>query len=182
MTAAEQWRPVVGYEGSYEVSERGRVRRVKAKAGAQLGRILTHCLDYHGYPRVCLSLDGRQKNLLVHQLVAAAFIGPCPPGMVVNHRDSVPTNPHPSNLEYVTQRENVLHSFKSGRRRPATPPLRRGEQHPSSKVTEADVLAIRASTESHAALARVYGVTGEAISAIRRGLTWRHLPLFGETR
>lgn len=106
----EIWRPVVGYEGLYEVSDKGRVRSLFSKRG----KVLSPAKSM-GYPYVNLSRDGRPRFARIHVLVAAAFIGECPDGHEVNHKDSDRTNNNVSNLEYVTHAQNVLHAVASGK-------------------------------------------------------------------
>lgn len=105
MTAIE-WRPVVGYEGLYEVSSQGDVRSWRWKSGPRLLRPATH-------PDGHLQLNIGRRSLFVHQLVAAAFLGPRPVGLETRHLDGNPANNTPSNLRYGTRAENaqdmVLH-------------------------------------------------------------------------
>lgn len=114
--AGEEWRDVVGYEGVYSVSNVGRVRRDKAATCTQAGRLLKPSAHPFGYVCVVLSAGDQRKDCMAHVLVAAAFIGPRPDGMVINHIDSDPANNRPDNLEYVTQAENIAHSGRLGRR------------------------------------------------------------------
>jgi HNH endonuclease len=51
----------------------------------------------------------KARAVAVHRLAADAFLGPCPPGYEVNHKDLVKTNNVPDNLAYVTRRENIHH-------------------------------------------------------------------------
>lgn len=72
----ESWRPVVGYEGVYSVSDLGRVRRDMAGKGARAGYVLRQRIDKQtGYPRIGLVVGGIQASRTVHSLVAEAFIG-----------------------------------------------------------------------------------------------------------
>lgn len=64
--------------------------------------------------RVCLSVNGKQKQSRVHVLVAQSFLGPKPYKYQVNHKDGDKTNNLVSNLEYVTQVENTTHAFRIG--------------------------------------------------------------------
>lgn len=104
----EQWRPVVGWEGLYEVSSEGRVRSFRRGAN---GRILRPGIASHGYPTVAL---GRGNTQSVHVLVAAAFIGPCPEGQEVRHRDGKRSNPKAENLRYGTRSQNINDAIRSG--------------------------------------------------------------------
>lgn len=72
------------------------------------GGLLKQFDDGHGYPVVTLTANGTQKRFGVHQLVALAFIGPCPPGKEVRHLDGNPANRAASNLTYGTHGENML--------------------------------------------------------------------------
>lgn len=119
------WRPIVGYEGRYEVSDAGEVRRVSGGCGARPGRILATHRDRYGYERVHLSRDCDGQDFKVHILVAAAFIGPRPESFDINHIDGVRHNNHRSNLEYLSRRDNVRDALRrSGWRG-------RGINHPS---------------------------------------------------
>lgn len=107
----EEWRPVVGYEGWYEISVCGRVRRLVANHGTYAGRIIDTPPNIAGYPRAKLVRHGEHQWHFVHRLVAAAFIGPCPSGHEVNHKDKNRKNPRPTNLEYVTRSQNIRHAL-----------------------------------------------------------------------
>lgn len=100
----EEWKPVVGYEGLYEVSSLGRVRSRQGLLRQSLA---------NRYPSVHLSRDGKQATHRVHRLVASAFI-PNPDGReTVNHIDGDRTNNAALNLEWVTTSENVRHAHHS---------------------------------------------------------------------
>lgn len=165
----EEWRPVVGWEGHYEVSNIGRVRRVGRAMGAKTGRIRKTPINPQGYPVVDLWKDQRAVLRRVHRLVAEAFLGPCPPGKEVHHIDGNRANPAVTNLAYVTKSENARFSFALGR-----VPMR-GCDAPSAKLTAEQVIAIRRSTELLRVLARRYGITESAVSAVRRGKTYREI-------
>jgi hypothetical protein len=108
----ETWKPVPGYEGYYEVSDRGRVRsvpRIIAVSGylRQLkGRVLKPGIAT-GYYFVRLSRDGVSKCARVHRLVLAAFVGPCPAGMETLHGAKGRYTNTLSNLKYGTRLENA---------------------------------------------------------------------------
>lgn len=166
----EEWRPVLGYEGIYEVSDRGRIRRVGRTRGARVGRIMRTKPGWGGYPYLILSRGNTKRGHFVHAVVAEAFHGPRPDGYEVNHRDSNRLNPAAANLEWVTRAENVAHMRRAGRANDAI-----GERASRARLTEADVAAIRASTEGLRLLGRRYGVHHTTIRDIRLRLTWRHV-------
>ena len=103
MTNEEIWCPIKGYEGLYEVSDKGRVRSMKF--GKE--RILSPGKLQNGYLRVNFCKNGEKKNLLVHRLVAQAFI-PNPDNMTeVNHKDEDKDNNSVQNLEWCDRKYNV---------------------------------------------------------------------------
>ena len=166
----KEWRSVVGFEGVYEVTAEGRVRRIKSAQGATVGAELHPRIDAHGYPVVRLTVGCKSRGHLVHRLVAFAFLGPPPSDRhEVNHKDRNRSNPHVSNLEWVTRSENNLHAYANGA------VALRGEQKPH-KLTESDVREILASSETHRALGARYGVHHRTIGDIKRGRKWRHVP------
>ena len=117
---AEEWRPVPGYEGLYDVSSLGEVRsldrRVKYKAGHSQrvkGRILKHPTSRNGYPVVALNKLGVATMKYVHQLVLEAFVGPRPDGAFVLHWDDVKTNNCLGNLRWGSRSENAQDSLRN---------------------------------------------------------------------
>lgn len=173
----EEWMPIPDYEGVYEISDQGRVKRIKAARGAKPGRILKGTLTRLGYVVVSLSKDNTRAVRLVHQLVAHAFIGQCPAGYEINHRNGKPSDNSLTNLHYVTHRENQIHaSRKLGTLRP---PHRRGESHHAAKLTEVQVRKIRqlaATTNlTNIALGKMFGVSDANISYIIRRKAWTHI-------
>lgn len=103
----ELWRDVIGYEGEYMVSNKGRVMSLK---DPNKPKILKTFMNRKGYIRINLLKNGKMKQVFVHRLVAEAFIGEICNGMTVNHIDGNKANNNVSNLEIVTQSENALHS------------------------------------------------------------------------
>ncbi len=170
-TTKERWLPVVGYEGYYSVSNRGRVRRDKPGVGAQAGRILQAALT-EGYPCVGLYVAGKGRNRRIHVLVAEAFIGSRPEGLAINHLDGDKTNNCPENLEYVTWAANAAHAAANGL---AVGP--QGMENGRAKLTDTHVMDIRKSQDSHRILANRYGVSRGVIYHAKKGRTWKHLPM-----
>ena len=168
----EIWLPVVGYEGFYSVSNRGRVRRDLDRTSGKAGNILKST-KRDRYSAVMLSMNGKTRNINVHILVARAFLGPCPSGMNINHKDGKRHRNIESNLEYGTQRHNVKEAFRLGLRDC------RGIGNGQAKLTNRRVRAIRKSYTGQrgeqTAIARKWGVSSATIRDILAGRTWAHI-------
>lgn len=108
----EEWRPVVGYEGLYEVSDQGRVRSLP-RHGTR-GQILKPYVGNRGYPTVNPARDGENRTLPIHRIVAEAFLGPRPEGLVVRHLNGKHNDPRLANLAYGTPRQNQIDSVMHG--------------------------------------------------------------------
>ena len=166
----EEWRPIPGYESLYSVSSEGRVRREKAGWNTFPGKILQPKINRDGYVQLVLTKAGHQYSRTMHQLVAAAFIGPCPSGCEVNHKDGLKTNNHPTNLEYVTNLANNEHAVRTGLRGDG-----KGERNQQARLTRAQALEIRArlaSGERGIDLAAEFGVSRSTVSLIHLGRIW----------
>lgn len=119
---APAWRDVPGFEGSYQVSDDGRVRSLDRlivnRAGVvRLWRGRVHRTPVRGdYPHIHLtdSHGGPGRNAGVHILVAEAFLGPRPAGMQVAHTDGNALNPRLDNLRYATPSENEADKRRHG--------------------------------------------------------------------
>ncbi len=162
----EEWRPINGTDGNYEVSDHGRVRRAKPGSGTYAGRILTLVADPKGYLVAQFRRRGKHGGFKVARLVAEAFHGPCPAGYQCNHIDGVKTNNVPANLEWVTPKENMRHAYATGLK---VAPV--GEEHPSTKLTDAQVAEIRslAGTETMVETAQRFGVSAVHVLRLQRG-------------
>lgn len=116
----EEWRDIKGYEGFYQVSSLGKVKTLanncfKSSKPKEM-RLVTTPL---GYKRVKLCKRGEHKTCSVHRLVAMAFLPNPENKPEVNHIDGNPSNNAVDNLEWVTSRENILHSYaKLGKKAP----------------------------------------------------------------
>lgn len=112
----EQWLPVPGFEGRYDVSDLGRVRswvRWLREPDAALPRILSPGLSSAGYPQVVLSKPRVTRT--VRDLVACAFHGSRPDGMEVRHLNGDSTDARACNLAYGTSSENNHDIVRHGR-------------------------------------------------------------------
>lgn len=105
----EIWKPIVGYEGLYEVSNNGNIKTLCDRHGKI--RLLKPIKDKHrGYCTVNLFKNGKSKSYLVHRLVAEAFI-PNPDNLPqVNHKNEIKDDNRAINLEYCTAKYNLAYS------------------------------------------------------------------------
>lgn len=104
------WKPVVGFEGLYEVNDIGQIWSHRR------GRLLKASRGKHPYLRVWLMSDGARICRLVHSIVAEAFIGPRPAGEVVRHLNDIKTDNRVANLTYGTHSENQIDAILNGGR------------------------------------------------------------------
>lgn len=176
----QEWRPIPGYEGLYEVSGQGEVRSldrvVRYPHGKPdrlfKGKVLKQCLNVNKhYYGVRLSKQGKTKLWLIHQLVAMAFLGERPEGMVICHGASGKLCNTVQNLSYDTPAKNSFDQWRDGTKL-------YGEKCPNSKLTAAQVKAIKKEYSSGARnkdLAIKYGVSPSRICDIIKGRGWNHL-------
>lgn len=113
----EIWRDVVGYEGVYQVSNKGRVKRIGAYKNQsdkewKAERILKNAIKDNEYRFVQLSLNNKVRMRYVHRLVAEAFIPNLDSKPTVNHKDGDRANNNADNLEWSTYSENNVHSIE----------------------------------------------------------------------
>jgi hypothetical protein len=158
----EIWEPVPGYTEYYAVSSWGRVKRIDNLARRKDGVLKVQYND--GYTRISFNIKGESKGFYVHYLVALAFIGPRPNGLVINHKDGIRDNNRVENLEYVTQSRNVKHAYEIG-----LSVHKRGEDWCKTKLTDQQVEDIRFMCDfgvKQRYVASVFGVTPATVNDI----------------
>lgn len=116
----EIWRDILGYEGLYKVSNLGNVKslekwRNNGNGGyIQKEKILLQSNTSTGYKKIELTKGGKKKSFKIHRLVAIAYIHNPKNKPSVNHINGNPIDNNVSNLEWCTQRENMLHAYDIG--------------------------------------------------------------------
>lgn len=182
----EEWRPILGYEGYYEVSNLGNVRscdrvvlisatRRRGPTPKRLkGRALRVGVRGIGdrYRKVHLFKDGIGAHRSVHVAVLEAFTGPRPSGYVVNHLDGDPSNNRLENLEWCTPSENNIHAVAYG-----LAPIQ-GEDHWAHKYTATQVRMVRTMRREGMTLLAIAQHCGMPLASVFNmvsGRTWNHL-------
>ncbi len=120
------WKPIEGYEGLYEVSSSGLVRSLDCfyKTGQyyhsrfKAGKVLYPRKDKDNYNGVVLFKNGERSSRRVCRLVCAAFHDNPDNKPVVNHKNGDTTCDFEWNVEWATQSENILHSYRILKRKP----------------------------------------------------------------
>lgn len=110
-------KPVKGYEGIYEVDNKGCVFSLECtyRSGNKCAeRLRKGTVNSNGYVVVGLSKNGKSKMFQMHRLVAIAFIENPEEKRVVNHKDLDKTNNDVENLEWMTHAENTMHAIHAG--------------------------------------------------------------------
>lgn len=178
----EEWRDVVGYKGYYQVSNFLRLKslgkKIETKTGQAINRrevLMKTNVRKDGYVQVRLSKASKRKSFLFHRIIADAFISNPENKPYINHKDGNTLNNSISNLEWCTQKENVIHGFKMG----LTVSLF-GENHKLSKLSNEKVLSIRRLYSinpnfNRGNVAKKLGVNNACISKIIYRKTWNHI-------
>lgn len=170
----ERWLPVSGYEGIFEISDKGRFKVLPTTTvGSRYGRPMRHSRGERvlspslgggrNYRRVLPQVNGVVRKFYIHRLVAEHFVPGRFDGATVNHKDGNKDNNSATNLEWITRSENTRHQWSIGLLNS------RGIAHPGHKLSSEAVAAIRASTSPLKVEAKKHGVSESLISSIRLG-------------
>lgn len=173
--------PIVGYEGHYEVSNLGSIKGLERKVEHR-GRLITIPekikvlqMGTTGYYIIMLYKKKAGKVLKVHRLVAAAFKDNPLNMPIVNHIDSNKLNNHIDNLEWCSARENLVHSYRFGGRKPVA-----GEKVFTASLTPELIHQIKSlrGQYSERKMAKFLGVGRMAVHGVLSGQTWKNIQPF----
>lgn len=173
---AELWLPVVNYELDYSVSNFGRLKTIKKRAGrhgdCSVGKLMSLKIHKSGYVLVNLSKNGLVKKRKVHRLVAEAFIENPKKLEFVNHINGIKNDNRISNLEWVSRLGNTKHAIDLGLFDP------KGEGNGNSKLNRDAVLKIRSLYKkgySVSKIMRIFNVSWSTIDRVIKGNGWQHV-------
>lgn len=177
-----EWRPVVGYEGLYEVSNDGKVRSISRDRECGItgihhyeGRELSLSHDAYGYLQCALCDSGRIKKAKVHRLVASAFITKVDRKNHVNHINGVKDDNRVENLEWCDIADNNRHAYKTGLSHGIPEDaMRRGVEKSAAKRGRSVIRSDGQRFESAAAASRALGVSSCMVAKAIRGSNGAH--------
>jgi hypothetical protein len=174
----EIWKSIKGYEGIYEVSNLGRVKVLERAAKGRFNnihvfkeKILKPINQTNGYLKVNLIKNATQKTVLIHRIVAIAFIQG-DNSLTVNHINGIKTDNRVQNLEWVTLSENHKHAFRLGLK------CLKGEKCTTNKLFEHQVIEIKKMLDqgiTHQKIADLYKVKRQTITDINLKRRWSHI-------
>jgi len=122
VSTKEAWRPVVSFEGLYEISNKGNIRSVtrsvfhsgNGRGHLLIGKQLSARINNYGYVSTRLNKSGKTFTRFIHRLLAEAFIPNPENKKCVNHKDGNKLNNALDNLEWLSHQENMIHAYKNG--------------------------------------------------------------------
>lgn len=178
----EIWKDINGYEGYYQVSNLGRIRSLSRKVydrkgkfnRTMNGRIINTFKTKEGYHRVQLCKNGKNEKYLVHRLVAQAFVNNHDGKSEINHKNANKDDNKSSNLEWVTRKENIDHSFKNH-----LVYRDKGVERYNSKLNDDKVREMRALYKTGkyriSDIAKLFKVNRKTAECAINKITWKHV-------
>ena len=183
----ETWKPCYGFEGFYEVSDKGRVRSVDHYTKETIdtlgrhqpsvlkrGKLIKQRDHSFGYKIVTLSKNNKIFTTPVHRLVAEAFYEPrTSKDIVIRHLNGDPSDNRVENLAYGTQKENMMDAIKQDT-------VEYGERRYNAKLDNATVKQVKQDLvcgASSGEVSKKYGIPQSQVWKIAVGQTWRRVGL-----
>jgi hypothetical protein len=166
----EVWKDIKDFEGLYQVSNLGNVKRLKSKRVLS-ERLIGRSIDRYGYVKRVLSKNGKNFCFTEHRLVGMTFIENPEDKSTINHINGIKEDNRLENLEWNTNLENKQHAINSGLTN------LKGIRHPKCKLTEEQVLEIIkiGFSQTRTSLSKKYGISRTNVLGIIRGKFWKHI-------
>lgn len=175
----EIWKPIINYEGLYEISNYGRVKSLPKKWQPKERILKPGRVGKYGHLHVLLYKNKFKKAHLVHRLVLENFIGPCPLGMESCHNDGNPDNNLMGNLRWDTHKNNVGDKRLHGTNNRNIVPIMRESENGNSKLNNWIVRIIKQLLKQkilkQKEIAKLFDITPATICDINKNKTWRHI-------
>lgn len=181
----EVWKDIPGYEGYYQASSLGRVKRIKGKVFRKATyrnratyilrqeKLLSIKCNNKGYPCTVLTRDGKERKVQVHRVVAFAFIPQIKGKPRINHKNGVKIDNRIENLEWCSDKENRDHAVKNGWLDI------KGERNGQAVLTEEKVLAIRSEYKkggiTYRKIMNKYNVSYSTVYRVLKSIYWKHI-------
>lgn len=167
----ELWKPIINYEGLYEVSNYSRVKRL-AGYRCKKDRILKFRATNNGHLYIRLCKNGILKNYYIYRLALEAFVSPCPRGKEGCHNNGNPSDNFIGNLRWDTRKANIQDSkihgtFFTGKRDWLIHRIL-----DDAKAMEIKKLAIEG-VLTQREIAKIFNISHGHVSRIKRGESWR---------
>ena len=176
---SEIWKDIEGYEGLYQVSNRGRVKSLERIVMRKNGRpysvpelIKERQIDHKGYDRIGLNKNGKKKRFFVHRLVLQAFNPSSDETLEVNHIDGNKLNNNVENLEWVTSSENSIHAFKNNLHN------HQGERNTNASITDSEakeIKKLKGKGLTQKEVGEMFGTTNYVVANIWNRRGWTHV-------
>jgi len=169
MAEVEEWRQVVGWP-EYEVSNLGRIKRIRHATGATVGAVINPWKSKNGYLMVGLSRESSVKTKLVHRLVAEAWIGSTE-GMDVCHNNGTRHDNRLENLRIDTRKGNMRDVYKHDTHI-------RGERCGTNKYSEALMRQVKEEIKAGGVVRQIalkHGIPAPTLYGVAQGRIWSWL-------
>ena len=174
MKNIEIWKPIKGFEGFYEISNFGKVKRICTKIGKPCNKLLGESPDKSGYIHYSICKNGKVVTKTAASLVMENFVAPRPKNVQVNHKNGNKRDNRPENLEYISRTENIRHARDVLKVKHGHP----GEDHIFAKLNDKKVREIR-NTKNYFGLnsffAKKFGISNSLVSLIKLNKSWTHI-------
>lgn len=164
---------IKGYEGLYQVSDYGRVRRLHKDIRSKPFKVLKSIKLDNGYLRIILCKKSKIKQYYIHRLVLETFVGPCPPRMECRHLDGDPQNNKLENLCWGTRKENMKDRISHGTSSTHSDGFTINNRDKLNKKSIIEIRELIKRGWADIEIGYIYKVHHNTIADIRLNRTWR---------